>query len=49
MNEFGFLSNIGKSLGLFMGILLLSFVEIIEFIVDLFVIAFIYQSYINVF
>lgn len=42
MNEFAFLSNIGGSLGLFMGISFLSFVEIFEFIVDVFLIAFIY-------
>lgn len=41
MNGFSFVSNIGGSLGLFMGISFLNFVEIIELIGDLFLVAFI--------
>lgn len=41
MNGFSFLSNIGGSLGLFMGISFLSFIEILAFIIDVFLLAFI--------
>lgn len=42
ISEFNFLSEIGGSLGLFMGLSILHFIEVVEFIIDLFTLAFIH-------
>lgn len=41
LNAWSFISNVGGSLGLFMGISFLNFVEIFEFLIDLVLIAFV--------